>query len=90
LTGTVDPGGFLDTRYHFEYGPTSAYGFYSPEGDAGSGPAGVAVASAIAGLSPGVTYHYRLVAWNREGTSDEGPSLGADRTLRVRAAAASR
>jgi hypothetical protein len=80
-TGSVDLGGFIDTRYHFEYGPTTAYGSYSPEGDAGSGQAGVPVSGAISGLSPALGYHFRLVAWNKEGTSDEGPSPGADRTL---------
>jgi hypothetical protein len=81
LTGSVAPGGFLDTRYHFEYGPTTAYGSFSPEGDAGSGAGGVAVSSAISGLTPALAYHYRLVAWNREGTSEEGPSVGADQSL---------
>jgi hypothetical protein len=87
LTGTVEPGGFLDARYHFEYGPTSAYGSYSPEGDAGSGSGPVAVGRLVGGLTPGLSYHYRLVAWNREGTSDEGSSPGADRTLQAGAAA---
>jgi hypothetical protein len=87
LTGTVEPGGFLDARYHFEYGPTSAYGSYSPEGDAGSGSGPVAVRRLVGGLTPGLSYHYRLVAWNREGTSDEGSSPGADRTLQAGAAA---
>jgi hypothetical protein len=81
LTGSVDPGGFFDTRYHFEYGPTSAYGLFSAEADAGSGSVPMAVSSAIGGLTPSLSYHYRLVAWNTQGTSDEGPSAGADRTF---------
>src|SRR5262249_23716521 len=87
VTGSVDPGGFFDTRYHFEYGPTTAYGAFSAEADAGSGSGAIAVASATGGLTPGVTYHYRLVAWNKEGTSEEGPSVGADRTLQAGAVA---
>jgi hypothetical protein len=81
LTGSVDPGGFFDTRYHFEYGPTSAYGSFSAEADAGSGAGPMAVSSAIAALAPSLSYHYRLVAWNMQGTSEEGPSAGADRTF---------
>jgi hypothetical protein len=87
LTGSVDPGGFFDTRYHFEYGPTSAYGSFSTEADAGSGSGAMAVGSAIAGLTPSLTYHYRLVAWNKEGTSEEGPGVGADRTFQAGAVA---
>jgi hypothetical protein len=83
VAGSVDPGGFFDTRYHFEYGPTAAYGSFSAEADAGSGPGAVPVSSSIGRLAPGLTYHYRLVAWNAEGTS-EGP-VGADRTLQTRA-----
>src|SRR5262249_61168879 len=54
VTGSVDPGGFFDTRYHFEYGPTTAYGAFSAEADAGSGSGAIAVASATGGLTPGV------------------------------------
>jgi hypothetical protein len=83
LTGTVDPGGFFDTRYHFEYGPTTDYGSFSTAADAGTGSGPMAVSSAISDLTPGLTYHYRLVAWNIQGTSDEGPGVGADRTLQA-------
>jgi hypothetical protein len=87
LRGTVDPGGFFDTRYHFEYGPTTAYGSFSAPADAGSGSGPMAVRIAISGLTPDLTYHYRLVAWNIQGTSDEGPGVGADRTLQAGAVA---
>jgi hypothetical protein len=87
VTGRVDPGGFFDTRYHFEYGLTSAYGSFSAEADAGSGSGAIAVGSAISGLTPGLTYHYRVVAWNKEGTSEEGPGVGSDRTLQASAVA---
>jgi hypothetical protein len=47
----------------------------------------MAVGGALGGLTPGVTYHYRVVAWNKEGTSEEGPSAGGDRTLQASAVA---
>ncbi len=75
LTASIYPGGFLGASYHFEYGTTTAYGSYTPEGQAGSGTGRVGVAIAAA-LAPGTTYHYRIVAWNSEGST-----VGEDRTL---------
>lgn len=61
LNGRVSPDGH-DLHYRFEYGTTSGYGQSSASEDAGEG-AGLTQASAnLAGLTPGVTYHYRLVA----------------------------
>jgi hypothetical protein len=76
LTASIYPGGFLDTRYRFEYGTSTSYGLNSTEGDAGSGFGGVGVSIPVSGLAEGVTYHYRVVAWNGEGTND-----GADATF---------
>jgi hypothetical protein len=80
LTGSVYPGGFendlLDTRYHFELGTNTSYGSYSAEGDAGSALGRKIASARVSGLRPGATYHYRLVAWNAEGTS-----YGGDYTL---------
>lgn len=76
LTASVYPGGFLDTRYHFEYGVTPGYGSYSPAGDAGSGLGGIGAAIAVGGLQAGMTYHYRVVSWNAEGSA-----YGSDRTF---------
>jgi hypothetical protein len=69
ITGSVYPGGFLDTRYHFEYGPTTSYGSYTTEGDAGSGTGGTQVSASLSSLQEGTTYHYRLVAWNSSGAA---------------------
>ncbi len=65
------------TKYHFEYGTTSAYGTSLPanlEGDAGSklGPSGVF--EQLDGLLPGTTYHFKVVATNVGGTV-EGEDL---------------
>lgn len=82
LNVTIYPYG-ADTRYRFEYGPTTSYGTSVPvpDGDAGSAayPAAVAEAQTIAGLSSGTTYHYRLVASNSVGAAT-GPEA-ADKTF---------
>jgi len=81
LTGTIDRNGGL-TTYHFEYGPSAAYGQTTPENTApadGSDP--VLVKAPIQGLARGATYHYRLVATGLGGAI----SRGADRTFRTAA-----
>jgi len=82
LNGTVDPNG-LATTYHFEYGTSTSYGSQSPAVDAsaGSGSSPVPVSTSLSGLTPGTTYHFRLVATNTTGTAD-----GADQTFTTGAA----
>ena len=82
LNGVVLPGGRA-TTYRFDYGTTTAYGQSAPAGgaSAGSGTRGVAVAAAIAGLAPGTTYHYRVVAVNAVGQAE-----GDDATFTTAAA----
>jgi hypothetical protein len=77
LTGTVNPNGQA-TTYFFQYGTTTSYGTQTSPGSAGSGSTPVAVHTAILGLTPNTTYHYRLVAESSAGTTD-----GADQTLTV-------
>jgi len=67
LTGTIDPNG-RSTSWHFEYGPTTAYGSRTPTRDAGSGQQSTTVTEALSNLTPSTTYHYRLVASNSAGT----------------------
>jgi hypothetical protein len=70
LVGEVNPREG-DTTYHFEWGPTTAYGNQSPAVDAqiGSGNSAVPVSTRLEGLTQGITYHFRLVATNQYGTS---------------------
>jgi hypothetical protein len=79
LNGTVDPEG-LGTTFYFEYGKTREYGHTSaapPGVSVGSTEAGAKpVSSVVESLSPGATYHYRLVAVNSSGTS-----YGVDRSF---------
>lgn len=75
LLGTVNPNGSA-TSYFFQWGLTNAYGVTGRVHSAGSGTKIVNVSGYPSGLLPGTVYHYRLVAYNRYGTS-----AGADRTL---------
>ena len=63
-----------ETRYRFEWGPSTTYGssIPIPEGDAGAGSASVRVSAQLEGLSPGTAYHFRVVATNPYGTSVSG------------------
>jgi subtilisin family serine protease len=76
LRGSIDAGG-VDTTYYFEYGPTVSYGTKTPVANAGSWAVGMAsgqveAATAVTGLQPGTTYHYRLVATNGSASAN-GP-----------------
>lgn len=77
LNGSVNPQG-TSTTYYFEYGLTSTYSVTTQARSAGHGTKPVGASSSIAGLTPGTTYHYRLVA-----TSQFGTSTGADRTFKT-------
>jgi CSLREA domain-containing protein len=66
LHGAVTPNAGSAT-YRFEYGTTTGYGSSTPD----TGGAG-AVAAAIAGLAPGTTYHFRIVATTAFGTAQSG------------------
>ncbi len=70
LTGSVDPEG-LPSTYRFEYGTSTGYGSTWPvlQVYAGSADTSQVVAIGVPNLSPGTTYHYRLVAGNEDGTT---------------------
>src|SRR3990170_3673854 len=74
LNGTVNPGG-LATDWWFEYETTTSYGTKTATTAAGSGTANVSVSKDIAGLTPGTTYHYRLVAKSSGGTTNGADGL---------------
>ncbi len=67
LIGTVNPGG-LPTMAYFEWGTTIAYGNETTLQSVGSGTNDVVLQEAVGGLTLGVTYHYRVVAINGNGT----------------------
>ena len=78
LNGSFNPSG-EDTRFYFEWGTTTSYGHVTaaPPGiDAGEGNSVVHEHADLTGLNPVTSYHYRIVATNKQGTS-----RGADRVL---------
>jgi hypothetical protein len=80
LRGTVDPN-TEPTTFYFDYGPTAAYGFQSPQQGPITGNTAQAVTADVSGLSPGTQYHFRLVAQNAS-----GQQLGRDRVFTTPAA----
>ena len=81
--GVVEPGG-VETYYYYQYGPTTEYGqstaLTGPGIGIGSGLGAAEAPATLGPLVPGTTYHYRLVAWNEEGTS-----YGQDETFTTEA-----
>jgi len=67
VNGTVNPRG-LATGWWFEYGRTPGYGFRTVETPA-AGSADVRVSALLTALSPGVRWHYRIVARSAAGTT---------------------
>lgn len=63
LHGRVNPNGGL-TTYRFQWGTTKHYGHKTTLRSAGTGATSEAESAHIKGLKPGVTYHYRIVAYN--------------------------
>ena len=72
LNGSATPNG-LPTQAWFEWGSNTNYAVRTALFDAGSGTNGVAVTNQLTGLTPGMTYHFRLAAIN-----DVGTNYGAD------------
>ncbi|HUR83733.1 MAG TPA: hypothetical protein VMY78_00175 [Solirubrobacteraceae bacterium] len=78
LLGKVDPNE-AQTTYLFQYGPTTLYGLATPITAAGAGTVAVTVLADLTSLAPATTYHYRLVAHNRNGTVN-----GVDRSFKTK------
>jgi hypothetical protein len=74
IAGTVNTNGVQST-YEFDIGTDTSYGA-RVFGDAGSAPGAQTYTLSLAGLAPGTTYHYRVVASNTYGVS-----YGADQTF---------
>ncbi len=77
LNGTLNPNG-IHTNAWFEYGTSPAYGSTTAPVAQGSGNAPVNISAGLANLTPGLTYHFRLVAQNGEAIAQ-----GADMSFTV-------
>jgi hypothetical protein len=79
LNGIVNPDGVALSDCQFEYGESESYGKSVPCSES-PGPVEepVAVHADVSGLTPAITYHFRLIAKNANGTS-----RGADRQFTV-------
>lgn len=75
LTGSLDTHG-RSTTWWFDYGTTTGYGKSTPARSAGSKAGVQSIGATLTGLTPGTTYHFRLVA-----KSDAGTTYGADASL---------
>jgi DNA-binding beta-propeller fold protein YncE len=80
LAGVVVPYPGAVASWHFEYGTTSAYGSITPAGETDS-DTNQGVTASIAGLQPGTTYHYVLLATDAGGTT-----AGEEQTFTTRPA----
>ena len=77
LTGTISPNGQA-TTYRFEYGTTTAYDSVTADQTTTTH---TSVSATVGNLTPGTTYHYRLMI-----TSPAGAKAGSDKTFTTPAA----
>ncbi len=75
FTGRINPRN-LDTYYYFQYGTTTAYGKVTDTYMLNGSTSSSNISINANDLTPGQTYHYRLVAFN-----DKGETLGGDKTF---------
>jgi hypothetical protein len=82
VEGTVNPDQTTLSSCHFQYGTSSSYGQEVPCSSFPTmGASSSTVSTALTGLAPSTTYHYRVVATNEVDTS-----YGADATFTTAAA----
>ena len=79
LNGTVDPRGVATSAF-FQYGTTKSYGNRTGDQSAGVNPGAIPLSADIAKLKSATTYHYRMVAENKDGRTN-----GPDRTFKTAA-----
>jgi NHL repeat len=71
LRALVNPEGF-PTSCHFDYGTSSSYGQSTPTQSFGEDRSEHSAQANLTGLSPGTTYHWRIVCANSSPGSAEG------------------
>ena len=82
LNGMVDTGGQA-TEWQFQYGTSTSYGQKTPLSDIPAGQGNVHVSAPITGLTPNMTYHFRLLAISGIGTNYVETDYGADLTFKT-------
>jgi hypothetical protein len=75
--GRVDPNG-QPTAAWFQYGTTKSYGKRTASQNAGLAKGQVPIAAQLSGLKSNTTYHFRMVAENKDGRKN-----GGDRTFKT-------
>jgi hypothetical protein len=68
VSGSVNPNG-ISTSWYVEYGTSTSYGKQTSSTNIGSGTTATSISGSLSGLTPGTTYHYRVVATNSAGTN---------------------
>jgi WD40-like Beta Propeller Repeat len=81
LEARISPDG-AETKYHFEYGTSEAYGQSTPEATIEGLTGTSTVRARVTGLTPNTLYHYRVSASNEIAGKHE-TSPGPDETLRT-------
>jgi phosphodiesterase/alkaline phosphatase D-like protein len=71
VAGSVNPNGQA-TTYAFEYGTSVHYTEQTAVQSAGAGTAAVNASAQLKDLTPGTTYHFRIIASNGAGTTAGG------------------
>ena len=76
LAAEINPGG-ADTTYRFEYGKSASYEASIPVAGGRTGPSvsDVGVSARLQTLTPGTTYHFRVVAVNVLAKAAQGKDL---------------
>jgi hypothetical protein len=77
VTGVINPHGQA-TSWMFQFGPGTAYGYYTGGGSVAAGSPPTTVAYPMPALNSGTVYHYRLVATHGTGNTTV---VGADATF---------
>jgi hypothetical protein len=77
LNGTVDPRGAATSAF-FQYGTTKSYSSRTGDQNAGLNPGAVPISADVGKLKSATTYHYRIVAENKDGRVN-----GPDRTFKT-------
>jgi uncharacterized protein (TIGR02145 family) len=70
ISGSVNPN-FLSSTVTFEWGATTSYGnTITPTQSPINGSSAVGISTNLTGLTPGTTYHFKIIAINELGTSN--------------------